>query len=193
MIFNRCFVITFIFLLCFGNDALTQIVFPTKNSVWLGGAFNLSSIGESGSKERNRLIMISPFIRFFANRSIFLGPRFQLTGLHNKDKSTMQMGTGLDFGLAYSITEHFIPFSHTGGQFDIYRSDSQTQAGFSFPFGFGMFIKTKSIFALQLEAAGEIKWVEKQKITIFSISLGFAGIGKRHAVSVLGGTGSIYY
>jgi hypothetical protein len=180
------------------TGAFSQEYFTDKGSVWTGGSLNFSSIGIKDGENRNNIIFLSPYVRFFPCKYFMLGPRIQWTGLFSRYASVNQFGIGLDLGFIYGKNEHIMPYLRAGGQFDAYGASysgysGDNEQGFSLPAGCGIVVKARSIFALQLESAIELKWAGGDKITVFSVSLGFAGVGKKIAVSALSGSGSVHY
>jgi hypothetical protein len=194
---KKNYLLYFLIILNCYSIALTQEYFTDKGSVWVGGSISFSTFGIKGGEGRDNLILLSPFGRVFAARYFMVGPRFQWTSMFDKDYSENQIGMGLDFGPAYGKNEHIIPYLRVGGQFDIYSSRSSwggsSEPGFTLPIGVGILCKTNSIFAIQIEPAVQMKWSDGEQINIFSISVGFAGVGRKIAVSALGGSGSVHY
>lgn len=188
------FIIMILSLICvWGQEFFTE-----KSSYWVGGALNYSNILMENSYDRVQVIQFSPYVRGFVDKNIMLGPRFQWTGLiRNGGRFSCQTGIGLDIGFAKNRKAWtVIPYGRIGGQLDIYslgKASNDTPTGFTLPIGIGLFVKTKGIIVIQIEPSLQMKWVEEERITILSFSVGLGGIGRKFAISGIAGSGSVHY
>jgi hypothetical protein len=104
-------------------------------------------------------------------------------------------GMGIDIGGAFNINQKVIPYIRSGIQFDISsysydgdfygESQSSTENGFTIPIGIGLIIPFGNTLAIQVEPSYTVIHVDDQNENIFSISLGFAGIGGKKCISTL--------
>ncbi len=178
--------------------SLGQEFFSDKQSVWIGGSMSYSNLGMEDVETRLHIFQFSPYVRVFVAKYFMLGPRLQWTGIFEQGDHVTQTGFGMDLGYAVNKDKSpVIPFGRVGGQFDIYGSSfgssGGSEMGFTLPIGIGLFIKTKGLFAIQIEPNVQFKWTEGQQLAIFSFSLGFGGISNKFAISGMAGSGGVHY
>lgn len=163
--------------------------FTDKGSFWLEGSFTFFSLGFEGYDGRLNFLSLSPTVRFFPFKFVAIGPRFTWARSFQENYYNNQIGLGADIGFVYGKDTPVIPYFKTGYQFEINASqydnvDRNSEIGGSVPFGLGLIIPIKGIIAIQIEPSFQLIWgADSDNVNIFSISIGFCGIGKKTAIS----------
>jgi len=179
------------------ND--TTYRFGNKKSFWLSGSFGFSTIGMKDVESRQNALLIRPTLRFFPTQSFFLGPRLQWIGLYEKYSSINQFGVGIDIGFLNKSDKPTRLYLRSGFQFDAYTfkysnygNSNDSEIGFTWPIGVGMFVRLSKSVYLQFEPSYQLQVIRNSSMNVFSISLGFAGISKNSCISTLQTLSSYY-
>jgi hypothetical protein len=173
-------------LLVFSIVSAQQVTdFSKKGSTWLGGGLNFYSIGVDD--ERVNMLQASPILRFFPADHFMIGPSISWTGVFADGESVNQFGFGAEIGGVFDAGGKAFPYLRSGGNFAILGGSGESVTGFSLPIAGGVIIPVGRIFALQIEPAFTITWVEEMNYNVFSINFGICGIGEKSAVSVMQG------
>jgi hypothetical protein len=161
--------------------------FSKKGSSWLGGGLNYSSIGIEGESDRLSMLQVSPILRFFPADHFMIGPNISWTGIFVEGESVNQFGIGLEIGGVFDGGGKTFPYVRSGGSLAILGAGGESATGFSLPLAAGIIIPVGRVFALQIEPAYTITWVENSSMNVFSLSFGICGIGEKSAVTVMQG------
>ncbi len=216
---NKLFLIyTFLSIFCYFSISQSADYFTDQGSIWVGSGFGFSNIIDDDN-DKNRILLLNPYIRFFPVNFLTLGPRIQWLGQFTENvggnyttkRNTNQLGFGADVGFAYGKSTPVIPYVNSGFQYDLYIYHTKnnnpnssldyrdTYNGFLFPVDIGIIIPIKGIFAVQIESGFRLRWIiedspnrSNYRDIGFSISFGFAGVGKKFAVSCLNTFSSLY-
>ena len=159
--------------------------FSKKGSTWFGGGLNFSSVGIED--ERLNMLQASPILRFFPADHFMMGPSISWTGIFVDGESVNQFGIGAEIGGVFDGGGKTFPYVRTGGNLAILSAYGESFTGFSLPIAGGVIIPVGRVFALQIEPAFTITWVENENMNVFSISFGICGIGEKSAVTVMQG------
>ncbi len=160
--------------------------FSKQGSAWLGGGVSYSSLG-FGEGPRMNMVELSPILRFFPVDHLMVGPSFTWTGMFIESESIHEFGMGADLGVVFNENDHLYPYLRSGGRFTIYGGSGlyESQTGFTLPIAAGMIVPVGNIFAIQIEPAFTITWIEGENMNVFGVNLGICGIGEKAAVSFL--------
>ncbi len=210
-----------IFICGFLYVAFSGEFFGDKGSIWSNGNLSYSFISSEYTKTNSFACI--PTIRFFPLKSVFIGPRVDWLSHINTYKRRESnkyrdhfWGIGLDFGGLFNNNEPVIPYFSLGYQYDIHYSKSTytktiwdpyngqvvradttetyTSKGMAIPTSFGLLIPIKGALAFQIEAGFQVKFgIDQENMNIFSLSLGFAGIGRKNAISTQSNIGRFYF
>ena len=163
--------------------------FSKQGSTWLGGGLSFSSIGVEHEDTRMNTLQVAPILRFFPADHFMIGPSLSWTGMFFDGEAINQFGIGADIGGVFNVDDKLYPYVRSGGNLAVIGGSGigETATGFSLPIAGGLIIPVGRIFALQIEPAYTITWIESESINVFSISFGICGIGEKSAVSVMQG------
>jgi hypothetical protein len=164
--------------------------FTDRGSWWLGGGCSYSAdVMKSGnSLTAMHSFGIGPSVRFFPCKYLFIGPALSWSGMYSTNSENFYnvWGAGVEAGFAYGKNEHIIPYFRTGVTYTYEKWYSLN--AIAIPVAVGLMIPLFDGVGLQVDAGYDLlsEGSESQKSHIFGISVGFCGIGKKSALSLLG-------
>ncbi|NMB82233.1 MAG: hypothetical protein GYA14_10485 [Ignavibacteria bacterium] len=118
----------------------------------------------------------------FSSRNILsIGPEIGFT-LNNQEKIVIPyLFTGLQWDHFYTSYE------------DVVGNDKVSDNGYSFPINCGVIFTIYDVIGIQFEGGFIYRKVNENTLKTLSFSIGFCGIGKRSAISVLNTLSTLYY
>jgi len=172
---------------------ISENAFSNKGSVWYSGGLSFSTIGVEGESDRINIFQISPTTRFFPADHFMIGPSFSWTIISIGSNNLHQVGIGAEIGVVFNNNRSLIPYFRSGGNLAFVSATGSGNApmGFAIPIAAGIMVPTSKFFAIQIEPAYTITFVENSNMNVFSINLGISGIFGKSAITVLQGISGI--
>lgn len=163
-----------------------------KGNRWFGGSLSFSSMGFSYEGESSEIrlnsVGVSPTLRFFPSKGLFMGPKIEYNRLslsYEGERDGLNiLGAGGEVGFLYGDTKAK-PYFLTAPQFSLYFEEGYAEPSFTLPFGAGVMIPFANNIGIQLETGLQLNFDDELTTNIFYVGFGFTGMSRNSAVSAM--------
>jgi hypothetical protein len=180
----------------FSSTVKSADFFTDKGSIWASGSISYINEYIRGETDPVNTFTLSPTVRYFPVKYLFVAPAFSWSIASQKDFSIGSFNIGPEVGFAYGNHFPAVPYVLTGIKYVhtyvSYSSSSRSGAdGFQIPLLAGIMVPLVDGLGLQLETGFTYNHARNYGIgassdnSAFSISIGVCGIGKSMAISLL--------
>jgi len=196
------------------STAQSAEFFTDQGSIWTGGSFSYTSYYTRGDKNPENMLNIFPVIRFFPGKYLVLSPAFSwqlMSETYSSTSTTYDENSGTftfgpEVGFAYGNNIHVVPYVISGikyahsyssttysGTGMLSQTTNSGADGYRIPLYTGIMIPIVDGLGIQVETGFAYSHLRNysdainEDFSVFSISIGVCGIGKKTAISILTG------